>query len=69
MGGGFIVKLNPPCMLQNLWGTLLLLSLIDVIGSFALLNSYRPHKNNFAVLKQTALTGSHDHVDKLLPPP
>jgi len=69
MGGGFIIKLNPPCTLQNCWGTLLLLSLIDVIGSFALLNSYRPHKNNFAVLKQTPLKGSHEHVDKLLPPP
>jgi hypothetical protein len=43
MGGGFIIKLNPPCTLQNCWGTLLLLSLIDVIGSFALLNSCRPH--------------------------
>jgi hypothetical protein len=33
MGGGFIIKLNPPCTLQNCRGTLLLLSLIDVIGS------------------------------------
>jgi hypothetical protein len=33
MGGGFIIKLNPPCTLQNCWGTLLVLSLIDVIGS------------------------------------
>jgi hypothetical protein len=32
-------------------------------------SSCRPHKNNFAVLKQTALTGSHEHVDKLLSPP
>ncbi len=33
LGGGFIIKLNPPCTLQNCRGTLLLLSLIDVTGS------------------------------------
>jgi hypothetical protein len=33
MGGGFIIKLNPPCTLQNCRGMLLLLSLIDMIGS------------------------------------
>jgi hypothetical protein len=64
MGGGFIIKLNPPCTLQNCWGTLLLLSLIDVLRSFALLNSCIPHKNNFTVLKQTALTGSLDEKQK-----
>ncbi len=48
------------------------LHLVSVVAgppSLALLNSCRPHKNNFAVLKQTAVTGSHEHVDKLLPPP
>jgi len=35
-------------------------------SSLALLNSCRPHKNNFAMLKQTTLTGLHEHVDKLL---
>ncbi len=29
-GGGFIVKLNPPCTLQNCRGMLLLLNLIDM---------------------------------------
>ncbi len=33
--------------------------------SLALLNSCKPHKNNFVVLKQIALTRSHEHV----PPP
>jgi hypothetical protein len=33
MRGGFIIKFNPPCTLQNCRGTLLLLSLIDMIRS------------------------------------
>ncbi len=37
--------------------------------SLDLLKSCTRSTNNFAVLKQTALTGSHEHVDKLLPPP
>jgi len=53
---------------HNVSSCLHLVSIVAGPPSLALLNSYRPHKNNFAMLKQTTLTGSHEHVDKLLPP-
>jgi hypothetical protein len=44
-------------------------SIVVGLPSLALLNSCKPQKNNFAVLKQTAIIGSYDHVDKLRPLP